>query len=122
MRMRGAGRSIGNYAAGQVVFSQGDPADAVIYVQKGKVKITVVSEHGRKPSSRCSAPNHAYIDFIREGLMGNGAVRAGNARSRRLTEERAGGAKSVFHCIQKGLGLRQEGAMKLEDAAMPGVG
>ena len=29
--------------------------------------------------------------------MGNGAARSGNARWRRLTEERAGGAKSVFH-------------------------
>jgi hypothetical protein len=34
---------------------------------------------------------------VREGAIGNGAVRTGNARWRRLTEERAGGAKSVFH-------------------------
>ena len=31
------------------------------------------------------------------GAIGNGAARTGNARWRRLTEERAGGAKSVFH-------------------------
>jgi hypothetical protein len=41
--------------------------------------------------------DHAYVDFVREGVMGNGAARAGNARWRRLTEERARGAKSVFH-------------------------
>ncbi len=41
--------------------------------------------------------DHAYVDFVREGVMGNGVARAGNARWRRLTEERAGGAKSVFH-------------------------
>jgi hypothetical protein len=41
--------------------------------------------------------DHAYIDFVREGVMGNGPARAGNARWRRLTEERAGSAKSVFH-------------------------
>jgi len=41
--------------------------------------------------------DHAYVDFVREGAMGNGATRSGNARWRRLTEERAGGAKSVFH-------------------------
>jgi hypothetical protein len=40
--------------------------------------------------------DHTYVDFVREGVMGNGAARAGNARWRRLTEERAGGAKSVF--------------------------
>lgn len=41
--------------------------------------------------------DHAYVDFVREGVLGNGAARAGNSRWRRLTEERAGGAKSVFH-------------------------
>src|SRR5262249_46309828 len=41
--------------------------------------------------------DHAYVDFVRDGVMGNGAARTGNARWRRLTEQRAGGAKSVFH-------------------------
>lgn len=41
--------------------------------------------------------DHMYIDFIRDGLHGNGAARTGNTRWRRLTELRAGGAKSVFH-------------------------
>jgi hypothetical protein len=38
-----------------------------------------------------------YVDFVRDGAAGNGAARLGNARWRRLTEERAGSAKSVFH-------------------------
>jgi hypothetical protein len=41
--------------------------------------------------------DHAYVDFVREGDLGNGAVRTGNTRWRRLAEEYAGGAKSVFH-------------------------
>jgi len=41
--------------------------------------------------------NHMYVDFIREGVDGNGAARTGNSRWRRLTDERARGAKSVFH-------------------------
>ena len=41
--------------------------------------------------------NHTYVDFVREGAAGNGAARMGDARWRRLTEERAGSAKSVFH-------------------------
>ena len=41
--------------------------------------------------------DHVYVDFVRDGIAGNGAKRTGNARWRRLTEERAGGAKSVFH-------------------------
>ena len=37
-----------------------------------------------------------YVDFVRDGSAGNGAARMGQARWRRLAEERAG-AKSVFH-------------------------
>ena len=32
----------------EVVFSQGEAADAVYYVQKGKLKLTVTSEHGKE--------------------------------------------------------------------------
>lgn len=38
-----------------------------------------------------------YVDFIREGIVGNGAARQGNTRWRRLTELRSKAAKSVFH-------------------------
>ncbi len=41
--------------------------------------------------------DHTYVDFVRDGSVGNGRARTGNTRWRRLTEERAGGAKSVFH-------------------------
>ena len=44
----GEGGTLGKYGKGQVVFSQGDPADAVFYIQKGKVKVTVVSEQGKE--------------------------------------------------------------------------
>jgi CRP/FNR family transcriptional regulator, cyclic AMP receptor protein len=44
----GEGRSIGRYGKDQIVFSQGGPADAVYYVQKGKVKVTVLSEQGKE--------------------------------------------------------------------------
>jgi CRP/FNR family transcriptional regulator, cyclic AMP receptor protein len=44
----GEGRSIGWYRKDQIVFSQGDPADAVFYIQKGKVKVTAVSEQGKE--------------------------------------------------------------------------
>jgi CRP/FNR family cyclic AMP-dependent transcriptional regulator len=44
----GEGRSISKYRKDQVVFSQGDLADAVLYIQKGKVKVTVVSDRGKE--------------------------------------------------------------------------
>ena len=44
----GEGRTISQYRKNQDVFAQGDIADAVFYIRKGKVKITVVSEHGKE--------------------------------------------------------------------------
>jgi len=42
------GRTISKYRKNQKIFSQGDAADSVFYIQKGKVKITVVSEQGKE--------------------------------------------------------------------------
>jgi CRP/FNR family cyclic AMP-dependent transcriptional regulator len=44
----GPGHTIASYRDGDVVFAQGDPADAVYFVQRGKVKITVVSPRGKE--------------------------------------------------------------------------
>jgi CRP-like cAMP-binding protein len=43
-----AGKSRREYLTGQSVFSQGDPANAVFYIQSGKVKLTVVSMNGKE--------------------------------------------------------------------------
>ena len=39
----GTGRIQADYQKDQTIFSQGDPADSIFYVQKGKIKLTVVS-------------------------------------------------------------------------------
>jgi CRP/FNR family cyclic AMP-dependent transcriptional regulator len=44
----GKGRSIAKYRTAQVVFSQGDLANSVFYIEEGKVKLTVVSEQGKE--------------------------------------------------------------------------
>ena len=44
----GEGRAATGYASGQVIFAQGDPADAVFYVQTGRVKLTIVSGQGKE--------------------------------------------------------------------------
>jgi CRP/FNR family transcriptional regulator, cyclic AMP receptor protein len=44
----GEGRTISRYRKDQIIFSQGDPADAVFYIQKGKVKVAVVSDQGKE--------------------------------------------------------------------------
>jgi CRP/FNR family transcriptional regulator, cyclic AMP receptor protein len=43
-----AGKTIEQYAKNQKIFTQGEIADTVFFVQKGKVKITVLSEHGKE--------------------------------------------------------------------------
>ena len=44
----GPGRTLTKYRKNQRLFSQGDAADSVFYIQKGKVKVTVVSERGKE--------------------------------------------------------------------------
>ncbi|WP_192177338.1 Crp/Fnr family transcriptional regulator [Mesorhizobium amorphae] len=43
-----SGRTVATYRENEKVFSQGDPADSVFYIQEGKVKISVVSEQGKE--------------------------------------------------------------------------
>jgi len=43
-----AGKSRREYSAGESVFSQGDPANAIFYIQSGKIKLTVVSMSGKE--------------------------------------------------------------------------
>ena len=42
------GRTQSGYRVDDVIFSQGDPADAVFYIQKGKIKIVVTSKRGKQ--------------------------------------------------------------------------
>jgi CRP/FNR family transcriptional regulator, cyclic AMP receptor protein len=42
------GRTISKHRKSEIIFSQGDNADAVFYIKKGKVKVTVVSKQGKE--------------------------------------------------------------------------
>ena len=44
----GDGKTISTYQNDQIVFSQGDAADAVFYIQSGKIKLTVVGRGSRQ--------------------------------------------------------------------------
>ena len=59
------GRTISRYRKDQKVFSQGNPADAVFYIQSGKVKITVVSEQGKEAVVAILGPD----EFCGEGCL-----------------------------------------------------
>jgi len=61
----GNGQSIINYRKNQIVFSQGDPADAVFYVRKGKLKATMVSDRGKEAVTSLFGPD----EFFGEACM-----------------------------------------------------
>ncbi len=67
----GEGRSIGEYHKDQIVFSQGDPADAVFYVERGEVKVTVVSKQGKEAVVAILGTNQ----FFGEGCLAGQAQR-----------------------------------------------
>jgi CRP/FNR family transcriptional regulator, cyclic AMP receptor protein len=86
-----SGRSISFYRKDEVIFSQGKPADSVFYIQKGKVKITVVSRQGKEAVVAVLGPD----EFCGEGCL------AGQPR-------RMAGASAMTECE----------IMKLEKAAI----
>ncbi len=73
----GEGRSVAPYRGGQVVFSQGDAADSVFYVQRGKVKVTVVSEQGKEAVVAILGAN----EFFGEGCRAGQAQRLATVRA-----------------------------------------
>jgi CRP-like cAMP-binding protein len=71
----GEGRNIGKYRKSEIVFSQGDPADKVFYIQKGKVKVTVVSEQGKEAVVAILGAN----EFFGEGCLAGQSQRLSTA-------------------------------------------
>jgi CRP/FNR family transcriptional regulator, cyclic AMP receptor protein len=68
-------RIISKYPKDQTVFSQGGLADAVFYIQKGKVKITVVSEQGKEAVVAILGPD----EFCGEGCLTGQSLRIATA-------------------------------------------
>ena len=67
----GDGRTVASFRKNQKVYSQGDPADAVFYLQKGKVKVCVISEQGKEAVIAL----HGDGDFFGEGCLNGHAQR-----------------------------------------------
>jgi CRP/FNR family transcriptional regulator, cyclic AMP receptor protein len=59
------GRTVTPYRRNEKIFSQGDPADAVFYIQEGKVKVCVLSEAGKE----AVVALHGKGDFFGEGCL-----------------------------------------------------
>ena len=67
----GVGKTILKFEKNQHVFEQGDAADAVFYIQKGNVKLTVISEHGKEAVVGILEPGQ----FFGEGCLNGHPLR-----------------------------------------------
>jgi CRP/FNR family transcriptional regulator, cyclic AMP receptor protein len=61
-----SGKTISKYQKDQIVFAQGDDADGVFYIRSGKVKASVISEHGKEAVVAILGSG----DFFGEGCLG----------------------------------------------------
>ena len=71
----GEGRRVVQFPKKQAIFAQGDPADAVFYLQRGKVQLSVVSKVGKEAT--IGILNEG--DFFGEGSLAGQALRMGSA-------------------------------------------
>jgi CRP/FNR family transcriptional regulator, cyclic AMP receptor protein len=61
----GAGRNISGHSKKDVIFAQGEDADAVFYIRKGKVKVAVLSKDGKEAIVALLGPD----EFVGEGCL-----------------------------------------------------
>jgi CRP-like cAMP-binding protein len=71
----GAGRTSAAFPPKQSVYQQGDPADAVYYIEAGKVQLTVVSEQGKEGVIAMLSPG----EFFGEGCLAGQPLRMASA-------------------------------------------
>lgn len=71
----GRGRTITKYRKAQRIFTQGDSADSVLYIQKGKVKITIVSKQGKEAVIAILGKD----EFTGEGCLAGQSLRIATA-------------------------------------------
>jgi CRP/FNR family cyclic AMP-dependent transcriptional regulator len=77
LAMVGDGKTILTCRKNEIVFSQGEVADAVFYIQKGNIKLIVVSEQGKEAVVAILAPGH----FFGEGCLNGHPLRIATAKS-----------------------------------------
>jgi len=71
----GAGRTVISCRKNKKLFSQGDPADAIFYIQDGKIKLTGISKQGKEAVVGILGAN----DFLGEGCLAGQSVRMSSA-------------------------------------------
>jgi CRP/FNR family cyclic AMP-dependent transcriptional regulator len=77
----GLGRKVAKFRGKETVFTQGDPANNVMYIQEGRVKLTVVNETGKEAVVAILGPG----DFFGEGCLAGQSIRMATATTIALT-------------------------------------
>jgi CRP/FNR family cyclic AMP-dependent transcriptional regulator len=91
----GVAREIVAYGRSETIFSQGDPGDSVLYIQKGGVKLSVVSKLGREAIVAMLGPG----DFCGEGGLAGRSVRLATATALTPTTALVIGKKEMFRVL-----------------------
>jgi CRP/FNR family transcriptional regulator, cyclic AMP receptor protein len=73
----GLARKVAEYRKLETIFSQGDAAKNVLYIQKGRVRLSVVNEAGKEAVVAVLGPG----DFFGEGCLAGQPIRIGTARA-----------------------------------------
>jgi CRP/FNR family transcriptional regulator, cyclic AMP receptor protein len=71
------GKKALTFRKGEKIFSQGDPADSIYFIQSGRIKITVVSAAGKEAVLAMPGPH----DFVGEGALVNQSLRISTAET-----------------------------------------
>jgi CRP/FNR family cyclic AMP-dependent transcriptional regulator len=115
----GGGRTLVKYRKNQKLFAQGESADAVFYIQKGKVKITIVSKQGKEAVIAILGKD----EFSGEGCLAGQQVRITTATAmtdceamkiekeaviRVLNDEPAFSALFVAHLLTRNIRIEED--------------
>jgi CRP-like cAMP-binding protein len=115
----GPARQVIEYRRGAVVFAQGDPCNDVRYVQRGAIKLSVLSRIGKEAVVAMLAPG----DFFGEGALAGQPVRIGTATAalasrvliiekeamiRLLHEEPAFSARFISHMLTRNMRIEAD--------------
>jgi CRP-like cAMP-binding protein len=128
LQSAGAARRIVEYQRGETVFSQGDPCEHVMYIQKGGVRISAHSKTGRDVVVALLGPT----DFFGEGCLAGQPTRKGNATAitrstillvdkqkmvTLLHRQRAMSDRFIAHMLARSISIEQD----LIDHAFPSM-
>jgi CRP-like cAMP-binding protein len=113
------GRAVSDYRKGQIVYTQGQPADSVFYIQSGKIKKTVISDQGKEAVVALLGTG----DFFGEGcltgqplrlatvsaMVASVIVRIGKAEiTRVIHEEPAFAELFIAHLLARNLRIEED--------------